>query len=231
MGGLGSTRWGGHRSHRCIGQGTITIPVKRLAPLLRCADGTEATSQRSKLGTLRFSIRTIPQSSRNGLPGDKRIVVSLYDEPIGSVLARAKAARFGGIRWWLLCYTCRQCRDRLFMVHERYWRCRICLDLKYVSQRLDPVDRLQHRGAKIMKRVGGDGTWVPGQVAWPKPKGMHWRTFERHQHELESVDARRDSAFVTANANFFSRLLRPTDGLSSIFGDAQDTSPESDGAR
>ena len=228
MGGSGSTRWGGHRIQRCIGERTIAIRVKSLAPLLVCPDGTQAMAKKATLGTLRFAIVTIPRrdaiSADNRLRGDKRIAVSLYDEPLGSVLARGKATQFGGVRWWLLCYTCRKCRDQLFMVDERFWRCRVCLGLKYLSQRLDPVDRLQYRGAKIMKRVGGDGTWLPGQRAWPKPKGMHWSTFERHQRELQSVDALRDSAFVSRNAYFFSRLLNSRGQLKSFFGDAEPSS-------
>lgn len=223
MGGSGSTRWGGYRIKRCIGEGTITISVKSLAPLLGSPDGTTASAKRASLGTLRFSIVTIPRgrtgSAKDRPCGDKKIAVSLYDEPIGSVLARVKSFPFGGARWWLLCYTCRECRDQLFMVDDRFWRCRVCLGLKYVSQRLDPVNRLQHRGARIMRRIGGDGTWVPGETATSKPKGMHWRTFQRYQDELAATDARRDNAFAARNATFFNRVLRSRRELSFLFDD------------
>jgi hypothetical protein len=224
MGGSGSTRWHGHRLHRCVGKGTVAVRLKSLAQLLRCPDGTEGITKRPKIGTLRFSIFTIPRkaemTTRDRVLLERRISISIYDEAVGSVLARGKRAPFGGVRWWLLCYTCRKCRNQLFLVDERFWRCRVCLGLKYVSQRLNPLDRLQYRGAKIMKRAGGGQTWRPGEVPWKKPKGMHWRTFANYQRQVRSIDARRNSAFVGASAHFLSRAIVSQRELASIFGDS-----------
>ena len=225
MGGSGSTRWDGYTVYRCIGEETIAISAKSLAPLLGSPDGTTASVKKAGLGTLRFAIVTIPRrrtgSAKDRPCGDKKIAVFLYDfdEPIGSVIARAESAPFGGVRWWLLCYTCRECRNQLFMVDDRFWRCRVCLGLKYWSQRLDPVYRLGHRCDKIMRRIGGDGTWVPGKTVRSKPKGMHWRTFDWYQRQLAITDARRDHAFLARHANWFNRVLRSRRELSSLFDD------------
>ena len=57
--------------------------------------------------------------------------------------------------------------------------CRQCNRLAYRSQREADDDRATRRADKLRNRLG----WEPGILngnGW-KPKGMHWRTFERLQ--------------------------------------------------
>ena len=63
----------------------------------------------------------------------------------------------------------------------RVFACRKCHDLAYRSQREADDDRATRRADAIRRRLG----WMPGILngnGW-KPKGMHWRTFERLQRE------------------------------------------------
>lgn len=68
----------------------------------------------------------------------------------------------------------------------RIFACRHCYDLAYPSQREAEFQRYQRRADKIRERLG----WQVGfDSGWgPKPKGMHWRTFERLVAELEDFE-------------------------------------------
>jgi hypothetical protein len=57
--------------------------------------------------------------------------------------------------------------------------CRHCHRLAYRCQRETDDDRAARRADTIRRRLG----WAPGILngSGSKPKGMHWRTFERLQ--------------------------------------------------
>ena len=66
--------------------------------------------------------------------------------------------------------------------------CRHCRRLAYPSQREAPDDRAARRADKIRDRLG----WEPGILnpkGWAKPKGMHWKTFERLDTEHDALVA------------------------------------------
>lgn len=82
----------------------------------------------------------------------------------------------GGSRPWFACPCCwRHCAT---LYRGRYgYACRTCNQLNYPSTREKRGDRAVRRADKIRARLG----WTPG-IAFghgPKPKGMHWRTFQR----------------------------------------------------
>lgn len=56
--------------------------------------------------------------------------------------------------------------------------CRQCYQLAYPSQREDAGDRAARRAHRIRDRLGWPGGVLEGG-GWGKPKGMHWRTYER----------------------------------------------------
>lgn len=60
-----------------------------------------------------------------------------------------------------------------------YASCRHCHKLAYPTQRQQADYRATSKAARIRKRLG----WDAGILNLPggKPKGMHWRTFERLQ--------------------------------------------------
>lgn len=66
-----------------------------------------------------------------------------------------------------------------------YFRCRHCHGLKYESQYEPPWLRGTTRAQKIRERYGGSGSL---DEPFPeKPKGMHWRTYERLVAEDERL--------------------------------------------
>lgn len=94
------------------------------------------------------------------------------------VKLQASSCHYGGIRYWFTCPAI-GCGRRVAILYAggKYYACRHCYQLAYQSQREDKGDR-GHRGAnKIRQKLG----WQTGIANPPegKPKGMHWRTYNR----------------------------------------------------
>lgn len=82
---------------------------------------------------------------------------------------------FGGQRRWLRCLSCgRRCR---VIYGGSYFRCRRCYDLKYETQYEQAWARVITKAQKVRMRLGGDGSM--DELFPPKPKGMHWKTYNR----------------------------------------------------
>jgi len=89
----------------------------------------------------------------------------------------------GGKRPWFLCPV-RGCGRRVAILYGGgIFACRHCYRLTYPSQRETGYNRMARRANKLRDKL----VWEPGCLNGPgeKPKGMHWRTFERltAQHE------------------------------------------------
>ena len=88
------------------------------------------------------------------------------------------ACNFGGQRPWLICPG-PGCGQRVAILYGpgRYFLCRHCYDLTYQSRRDDKTYRALHKAQEIKERLGGSANMME---AFPeKPKGMHWKTYER----------------------------------------------------
>lgn len=86
------------------------------------------------------------------------------------------ACRFGGRRAW---FRCPRCFGRVVKLYGagRLFLCRRCHGLTYACQREKWDARASRQAMKIRRRLGGAANFVE---PFPrKPKGMHWRTFER----------------------------------------------------
>jgi hypothetical protein len=91
------------------------------------------------------------------------------------------ACNYGGARPWFTCPACGRRAGAL------YWQnrataplrlsCRLCARLAYQSQRADAVDRATKRVERLERKLHRMD--VRGREMLVKPKGMHWRTFER----------------------------------------------------
>lgn len=117
--------------------------------------------------------------------GDDRITLNYRTRSYGGdwqpleypVYLEWTPCRLGGRRAWFRC-PARGCGRRVAILYGgTIFACRHCHRLAYASQRETPDDRAMRRAGKIRQRLG----WEPG-IANPegdKPKGMHWRTFEK----------------------------------------------------
>ena len=103
---------------------------------------------------------------------------------------------FGGERPWFVCPGAR-CGRRVAVLYGpgRYFLCRHCYDLAYESQRENGMHRALRRAQAIRVRLGGSANKTK---PFPeKPKGMHWKTYERlwwehHEAEMEQLAGMRE---------------------------------------
>lgn len=181
MGGFGSGRWQS-------GKGTTSVyrqlDVRRLQRdgLLEAGrgflwrwsrDGEEIASIQIRVGEDRIHLNYRARSYSEDW--------QQYDYPI---YLDWTACRLGGRRPWFIC-PARDCGRRVAILYGgTLFACRHCHQLAYDSQRERQDDRMMRRAGKIRLRLG----WEPG-IANPggeKPKGMHWRTFDRLQEEHDA---------------------------------------------
>ncbi|MBX9756574.1 MAG: hypothetical protein K2X80_17575, partial [Pseudomonadaceae bacterium] len=68
--------------------------------------------------------------------------------------------------------------------------CRHCLRLNYASQQANKSDRAADRSRSLRRALGcNEGFLLTSAECIAKPKGMHWRTFDRRLDQLKRVDA------------------------------------------
>ena len=100
--------------------------------------------------------------------------------------------RYGGERPWWRCPGCGSRRAVLYLVYgiaRAGFLCRACAGLSYQSQREDAEGRTLLRAFAIRERLGQKegGVCVP----FPrKPRGMHWRTYDRLRLQGRTVEGR-----------------------------------------
>lgn len=84
---------------------------------------------------------------------------------------------FGKGRKWFLCPHCGRRVGVLYLGSAGMFACRHCYRLAYACQRETESDRASRRADNLRRRL----EWEPGFLngEGDKPKGMHWRTFER----------------------------------------------------
>jgi hypothetical protein len=111
---------------------------------------------------------------------------------------------FGGRRPWFICSVGsdgRHCGRRVAVLYglREYFACRRCHGLAYASQ----LESLRYRGfgkaQKIRIRLGGNGDIFD---AFPyKPKGMHWRTYDRLRSAHDVAAARLTGGLIFTSAH------------------------------
>jgi hypothetical protein len=95
------------------------------------------------------------------------------------------------IQWWFVCPHTGQFAERMHLPSGAYtFACRKACRLAYRSQRETPRDRALSGAFALRRKLGADGG-IGDYVT--KPKGMHWRTFER---AMERMTGRRTPAKV-----------------------------------
>ncbi|MCC7101203.1 MAG: hypothetical protein IT500_16605 [Rubrivivax sp.] len=91
---------------------------------------------------------------------------------------------YGGRRAWWRCPAAGCSRRVAVLYGGAVFACRHCHRLAYRCQREADDDRAARRANVIRQRLG----WEPGILngSGLKPKGMHWRTFERLHAEHDA---------------------------------------------
>ena len=90
---------------------------------------------------------------------------------------------YGGTRTWWRCPCCSRRVAILYI--GKTPACRHCYRLAYRCERESVDSRATRQADKLRDRLG----WIPGILHGngPKPKGMHWRTFERLQAKHDAL--------------------------------------------
>ncbi len=108
---------------------------------------------------------------------------------------------FGGCRPWFTCPNCGR-RVGLLVGEGRLFACRKCYNLPYASQMESDSDRAARRIRKVQKRLGNP-SWENVIDTWfPKPKGMHWKTYHRIVAQIE-----KPLRFIQAEAAMWEKYL------------------------
>lgn len=116
-----------------------------------------------------------------------------------SVMIEWTSCHYGGARAWFIC-PANSCGRRVAKLHlgSAIFACRHCYKLAYACQRENLIDRATRRADKIRDRL----EWEPGILNGHgiKPKGMHWRTYQRLtiQHD----------ALVDFSLNYMAQRMR-----------------------
>lgn len=106
-----------------------------------------------------------------------------HKEHVG--LARA-ARHMGGEEVYFLCPKCARAVKRLYGAGVRYL-CRHCHNLVHGSTQERPGNRATRKNQKLRRKLGAEiglGDWIG-----PKPKGMHWKTFEKISARIHAAEA------------------------------------------
>ncbi len=182
MGGLGSGRWGGrptvessltlNLSHlfksgwlkdRACTAGTLQWSAAWIGGEIASVDFESCLGEEAGYMHLRW--RSTDQRTGETRKCENRIALITSPQP------------FGGRRWWFVCPRTGRLSSRLHLPNGAYnFACRKAYRLGYRSQRETPRDRALSRAFGLRQKLDNDG-WIGDYVV--KPKGMHWRTFER----------------------------------------------------
>jgi hypothetical protein len=120
---------------------------------------------------------------------DHEMVLSYRMKSTGEVFeqgvqTQTSACHLGGERHW---FTCPQCRKRVAVLYApgRYFACRQCGGLGYATQKESAGDRASTKANKLRNRLGWEAGILNGDGG--KPKGMHWKTYERLKSQHETL--------------------------------------------
>jgi hypothetical protein len=147
-------------------------------------------------------------------PGDGHIRIahetrSTREEPHPirySVYLTTTRPHFGGLRYWFICPADGRRVAKLYLLlGSRRFLSRRAFGLGYACQRVGRSDRLMRKARKLHRGLGGDGEAL-GQEAPDKPKGMHWRTYERKVAAWEAAEERADEARLVSAAPLLRRI-------------------------
>lgn len=96
------------------------------------------------------------------------------------------ACNMGGQRHWFLCQARGGCGRRVAILYGgAIFACRHCYQLVYPSQREKPEGRAVRCANRIRDKMDWPGSILEGGDLG-KPKGMHWRTYQRlcDEHDI-----------------------------------------------
>lgn len=116
--------------------------------------------------------------------------------------------QYGGRRYWFCCPKTGEWATKLFLPlgGDRFLS-RQGYHLGYACQREARSDRLMRKARKLHRALGGDDEGLSGEAP-DKPKGMHWRTYERRVAAWIAAEEQADMASLLSIGPLMRRLGR-----------------------
>lgn len=135
-------------------------------------------------GTLSWSRNDVQTASIRFRIEEDRLVLNYRYRTHGNewedieqpVLFDRTACNYGGERVWFLCPHCSR-RVAVLYGAGAWFLCRHCYRLPYSSQQETYADRMRRKARKIRDSLGASNNLM--EPVWEKPRGMHWRTFNK----------------------------------------------------
>ena len=115
---------------------------------------------------------------------------------------------FGGLQWYAICSkTGRQVRVLYRPLGATYFASRYAWGRRaaYASQFLDPIGRAWRIKAKVKSALLGNEDPDEWDLP-PKPKGMHWATYERCVARYDAAEEMLDAQLILAAARLMKWL-------------------------
>jgi len=189
MGGYGSGRYGGKPiAEHClridiawmIGKG-FAVPGAHMAGQLHWTRGGEPS------GDIGYSCdMTDPDAGELVLRFTTGANRGEPKEHVQRIRLSYTTPKFGGRRWWMHCPFNGERVGKLYVPPGReLFASRKAWKIGYRSQRGSRQDRNLNALFAIQERLGGERGMQHGLC---RPKGMHWRTFERHEARYEQLE-------------------------------------------
>ena len=176
MGGYGSGNWGRWQDRRTTVNQVRRLDVRILhrAGFLKPGQHGVITWGRGKHHTGQVSYTM--QGNALVLSYQSRDSDGPWQPVMQAITLDWTLCHYGGSRPWFLCPQCAR-RVAVLALGGRFFLCRQCYRLPCASQCETPLDLGYHKVRKIREKAGAS----PNLMApiSDKPKGMHWRTFER----------------------------------------------------
>lgn len=183
MGGAGSgNRWRVARRDTCEASLRIDIRYMRAKGLLKA--GHRGTLSWSRGGEqtgwieYRYHGATLELDYKARPAGGEWVKINEH------IWLQRAGQPFGGERLYMCCPGCQ--RRCLVLYGGIYFRCRKCQNLGYATQREDTLGRLCARSSRIRNKLGDTGSF--DDLFPTKPKGMHWKTYDRLKAEGERIE-------------------------------------------
>ena len=176
MGGMGSGQFWRYNSKSTTGD-YRTIDVRKWNRKALLVPGEAFSWKWSREGQVIASIQVSVETDRVILTYRHRSGDSDWEDVTYPIRLNWTSCYLGGKRPWFCC-PARNCRRQVAILFGGgIFACRHCYRLAYPSQREALHDRAARRADKIRERL----EWEPGILNGEglKPKGMHWKTFNR----------------------------------------------------
>lgn len=202
MGGFGSGSWSRFDS-KTLAEDCLNIDVRQLNRK-GCLEPGQRLSWKWQNGS-NITIATEPGAielfygiSRNGLPRE-----DVHTE----IPLSWSSCNYGRERPWFICpgKGCGRRVAKLYLA-GKYFLCRHCHELAYSSQREGKEFRSLNKARKIYRRLGVNN--CNDLFITSKPKGMHWRTYQKLVDEAQSLELESLSAIHQKLVNMNNSLLK-----------------------